>query len=93
MLSEKTLDQRVREVLNVKFRMGLFDNPYTGNGALADKEAGYVFQDNFIDKVQSQSIVLLKNQDDILIIAKDSHRFQIVGIRRMNTAFSLNRFK
>ena len=93
MLSEKTLDQRVREVLNVKFRMGLFDNPYTGNGALADKEAGYVFQDNFIDKVQSQSIVLLKNQDDILPLDKNKiNKILVTGPLAVETNFMTSRY-
>lgn len=61
MISMETIDQRVREVLSVKFRLGLFDNPYTGDAVLAEKEAGCTKQESFVDEVQSQSIVLLKN--------------------------------
>ena len=61
MLSMETIDQRVREVLNVKFRLGLFDDPYTGDGEMADKLAGYDKHVDFTDEVQSQGIVLLKN--------------------------------
>lgn len=61
MISMETIDQRVREVLKVKFRLGLFDDPYTGDGALADAEAGFDKHMDFTDLVQSQGIVLLKN--------------------------------
>lgn len=61
MLSMETIDQRVREVLSVKFRLGLFDNPYTGDGPQADREAGFDRHVDFTDEVQSQGIVLLKN--------------------------------
>ena len=61
MLSMETIDQRVREVLSVKFRLGLFDNPYTGDGPQADREAGFDRHVDFSDEVQSQGIVLLKN--------------------------------
>ncbi|MCF0159601.1 MAG: glycoside hydrolase family 3 protein [Bacteroidaceae bacterium] len=53
MLSMATVDQRVREVLKVKFRLGLFDNPYTGDGSLADAQAGCEKQIPFIEEVQN----------------------------------------
>ena len=61
MLSMETIDQRVREVLKVKFRLGLFDNPYTGDGVRADREAGFDKHVDFTDLIQSQGFVLLKN--------------------------------
>lgn len=36
-VSPEVLDQRVREILKVKFRLGLFDNPYLGDGEKAEK--------------------------------------------------------
>lgn len=36
-VSQATIDQRVSEILYVKFWLGLFDNPYRGDGKLADK--------------------------------------------------------
>ena len=37
LVEESTLDQRVREVLYVKFWLGLFDDPYVKDTKLADK--------------------------------------------------------
>mgnify|MGYP000308530921 CR=1 FL=1 len=37
-LSMETIDNRVRDILRVKFLTGLFDTPYQTNLALADKE-------------------------------------------------------
>jgi beta-glucosidase len=93
LLSEEVLNQRVREVLNVKFNMGLFDNPYTGNGAVADKEAGFVYQENFIDKVQSQSMVLLKNENDILPLDKTKiNKILVTGPLADETNFMISRY-
>ena len=61
LLSMETIDQRVAEVLKVKFRLGLFDDPYTGNAQQAEREAGYEKNVAFVDEVQAQGIVLLKN--------------------------------
>ena len=61
LLSMETIDLRVSEVLRVKFRLGLFDNPYSGSTQRAEREAGYEKNVAFVDEVQSQGIVLLKN--------------------------------
>lgn len=63
MISMETIDQRVREVLAVKFRLGLFNNPYTGNGPVANAQAGCDKHVIFTDLVQSEGMVLLKNAD------------------------------
>ena len=55
------VDQRVAEVLSVKFRLGLFDNPYLGDAAKADAEAGMAHHLDFADRIQGESFVLLKN--------------------------------
>ncbi|MFT4093277.1 MAG: glycoside hydrolase family 3 N-terminal domain-containing protein [Niabella sp.] len=64
-ISQLTLDERVGEVLSVKFRLGLFDRPYVlGPNATAvvhNKEA----TDLALDAAR-QSVVLLKNEKDLL---------------------------
>lgn len=70
-ISEKTVDDRVREVLRVKFRMGLFDRPYQGDGAKADKEIGLQKTSEFVLRAAEESIVLLKN-DGILPLDKSA---------------------
>ena len=65
-IAMETIDQRVREVLAVKFRMGLFDNPYTGDGASADAQAGFAHHADFALETARKSLVLLKNEGGLL---------------------------
>ena len=60
-LSEKVVDARVAEVLSVKFRLGLFDDPWLGDAANADRLAGMERNLAFVDRMQEESLVLLKN--------------------------------
>lgn len=64
------VDKRVAEVLSVKFRLGLFDNPYIGDAAKADALAGFGRNRDFAGAIQAESFVLLKN-DGILPLDKD----------------------
>ncbi len=61
----KYLDERVREVLRVKFMLGLFENPYA-----VEAEAKAVFEDKNRDdlalKAAEKAIILLKNEKNIL---------------------------
>lgn len=61
-LSMDVIDQRVREVLNVKFRLGLFDHPYNDNAKEADKLVGADKNEAFTEQMGLESIVLLKNE-------------------------------
>ena len=78
-LSQQTLDQRVREVLSVKFRLGLFDNPYTGDAALADKLAGADKNEEFVMKMGAESMVLLKNDGILPLDGKKVQRVLVTG--------------
>lgn len=69
-LSMATVDQRVRDVLRVKFRMGLFDNPYSVNPVDADKAVGADKNPDFVKDMQRQSLVLLKNENNLLPLDK-----------------------
>jgi len=70
-LSEELLDQRVKEVLRVKMRLGLFDDPYTGNARQADKQVGIEKNLGFVERTVAESMVLLKN-DGILPLKRES---------------------
>ena len=77
-LSEEVIDRRVREVLSVKFRLGLFDNPYTGNGAEADAQVGADKNMDFVMQVGREAMVLLKNEGDLLPLDKTALRKVLV---------------
>lgn len=66
---QKALDRAVRNILSVKFKLGLFDDPYVD----PDKAEKYNRRQGNIDlalKAAEESIVLLKNENDILPLDK-----------------------
>lgn len=72
-LSLKVLDQSVSRILRLKLKMGLFDNPFVD-----EKEAlEIVANSNHLElarEVARQSIVLLKNRDNILPLEKNGNK-------------------
>lgn len=78
-VSVRTIDQRVREILGVKFMMGLFDNPYIGNGKEADKVVANSEHKKVSLEAARQSIVLLKNQDNVLPLNKNLKKIAVIG--------------
>lgn len=72
-ISIKTLDEAVRRILRVKFRAGLFENPYIPKITI-DKEA----HDNDARNLASESIVLLKNENHILPLSSNA-KFAFIG--------------
>jgi beta-glucosidase len=69
-LSVQLINERVAEVLRVKFRLGLFDTPYTENPKEADQLAGADKNEDFVLDIQKQSLVLLKNEGNLLPLDK-----------------------
>ena len=64
-LSMETLNRNVADVLRVKFELGLFDHPYVENPKLADKVVASN-TDDFVLKMAHESLVLLKNDENLL---------------------------
>ncbi|MDN3549035.1 glycoside hydrolase family 3 N-terminal domain-containing protein [Mucilaginibacter aquaedulcis] len=69
-LSMKLVDSRVGDVLRVKFRLGLFDDPYVKDPKSSDKKVHTVADDAMSLKMNRESMVLLKNQGDLLPLDK-----------------------
>ena len=78
-VSQATIDQRVSEILYVKFWLGLFDNPYRGDGKLADKIVHCKEHQAVALEAARQSIVLLKNQDNLLPLQKTLKSVAVIG--------------
>ena len=70
-ISMATIDRRVSEVLSVKFRLGLFDHPYVENIKESDKMGGVDRNMDFVKQMQQQSLVLLKNDGNLLPLDKN----------------------
>jgi len=65
-ISIETLNERVRDVLRVKFLVGLFDHPYQIDLAAADKEVNSPENQKIALQASRESIVLLKNDKQLL---------------------------
>ena len=65
-LSEETINNRVRDILRVKFLIGLFDTPYQTDLAGADKEVENEENEAVALQASRESIVLLKNANNTL---------------------------
>ncbi|MCR8895050.1 glycoside hydrolase family 3 N-terminal domain-containing protein [Bacteroides sp. ET336] len=70
-ISMATIDKRVSEVLSVKFRLGLFDHPYVEKIKESDKVGGVDRNMDFVKQMQQQSLVLLKNDGNLLPLDKN----------------------
>ena len=62
----RTLDDRVRDVLRIKERMGLFEHPFIDEKPAVDLEAHLAFA----REAAAKSVVLVKNAGDVLPLAK-----------------------
>ncbi|RZL91796.1 MAG: beta-glucosidase [Variovorax sp.] len=74
------LDDAVRRVLRVKMRLGLFDHPFRG---LEDAPAGPRFDATAHQALSREaavrSIVMLKNDSDVLPLSKSGQRIALIG--------------
>lgn len=77
---EEQVDMAVARILDMKFELGLFDDPYRYSDY--DREAETIMRDDFLElalEVAQKSIVLLKNDDDLLPLAKDHDHVAVIG--------------
>ena len=79
LVEESTLDQRVREVLYVKFWLGLFDEPYVKDTKLADKIVNSDKNREVSLRAARESIVLLKNENNTLPLSKTLKNIAVIG--------------
>jgi len=65
------IDEAVRRILTVKFKLGLFENPYYEEEGLYDKFGSEEFaKDSY--NAAAEAVTLLKNSNEILPLSKDS---------------------
>ncbi|RYF20788.1 MAG: beta-glucosidase, partial [Flavobacteriales bacterium] len=66
----ETINNRVRDVLKVKFKTGLFDSPYVKDAAATRKLVNSEAHQAVALQASRESIVLLKNQENVLPLHK-----------------------
>ena len=77
LVTEADIDRAVRHVLQLKFDLGLFENPYVDE-ALAEAEVGAIENAQLAKQVALESAVLLKN-DGVLPFGKNIKKVAVIG--------------
>ncbi|MDB5232712.1 MAG: beta-glucosidase [Chitinophagaceae bacterium] len=92
-ISQKLLDERVADVLRVKFLLGLFDEPYVKDPAAADR---IVYNDDakaMNNQLSHEALVLLKNDNNTLPLEKGNIKSILVtGPLAAETNHSISRY-
>ncbi len=79
-VNEVTIDDAVKRILRVKFELGLFDDPYKYCDEQREKETTgkQEFHDAVLDMAK-KSIVLLKNENNLLPLKKEGQKIALIG--------------
>jgi beta-xylosidase len=78
LVAESVVDQSVRRVLEAKFRLGLFENPYVDTGKVQQvfaDPANRILSRQLADK----SLTLLKNEGGLLPLRKELGTLAVIG--------------
>ncbi|MFU1794984.1 glycoside hydrolase family 3 N-terminal domain-containing protein [Paenibacillus azoreducens] len=77
-LDIEVLDRAVRHVLTLKFKLGLFENPYVDSDR-AERVIGCDGHVGLARKLAEEGIVLLKNEDGVLPLDERSGKIAVIG--------------
>lgn len=92
-VSMATLDDRVANVLRVKFRLGLFDHPYVPDVKAADKNVHTADDEATSTEINRQAVVLLKNANNLLPLDKNKLKNVLVtGPLAAETNYTTSRY-
>lgn len=73
-----TIDRSVRRILRLKFLLGLFENPFC-DPEYAKSVRNKPEHRAFAGKVARESVVLLKNEGELLPLSKNTARIAVIG--------------
>jgi beta-glucosidase len=71
----KAIDEAVRNILRLKFRLGLFDGRAQPTAPLTIAPASLTIA----ERLATESVVLLKNQDNLLPLSKSTSKIAVIG--------------
>jgi beta-glucosidase len=83
-----TINHRVADVLRVKFRVGLFDHPYIESAAETRKIVNSDASQQVALQASRESVVLLKNNNNILPISKALEKVAVIGPNATNDDYA-----
>jgi len=79
-VDEALIDDAVRRILRIKFQLGIMDDPYKYCDEEKEKTEIYSAENRAIARdVARKSIVLLKNENDILPLRKSGQSIAVIG--------------
>ncbi len=88
-----TIDSRVRDILRVKFMVGLFDSPYQTELQAADREVNSSEHRAIALQASRESIVLLKNEGGVLPLDKSKiKKIAVCGPNADEKSFALTHY-
>ena len=91
-ITMETIDSRVADILRVKFWLGLFDNPYRGDGALAESIVHSKEHQQLALEAARKSMVLLKNEGDLLPLSKKLRKIAVIGPNADESNWLISRY-
>lgn len=92
-VSIKTIDQRVSDVLRVKFMLGLFDQPYVVDPKKADSTVHTKADEAFALQLNRESLVLLKNAENTLPLDRSKvKKILVTGPLATVTNYAVSRY-
>ena len=91
-VSMSTIDARVRDVLRVKYILGLFDRPYVLHPDSADIIVANPDHQKVALEASRKSIILLKNENNFLPLKKDIQTILVTGPNAMAINHSISRY-
>jgi beta-glucosidase len=92
-LSVATINARVRDVLRVKFILGLFDTPYVADPKNSDKIVHTAKDDSMELQLNRESLVLLKNEKGLLPLHKNNLKnILVTGPLAADASYAVSRY-
>jgi beta-glucosidase len=79
LINRNKIEESVKRVLRVKFKLGLFEHPYVDTVFYKTNLISKEKREDLVRKSARESIVLLKNQNNLLPIKKDIGSIALIG--------------
>ncbi len=79
-ISERLINEATKNVLRIKFQLGLFDDPFRYSDV--DRQKAEVMKDEHLEiakKMAKRSVILLKNDDQTLPLSKNIQTVAVIG--------------